>query len=89
MTLAASAATAERDQALGPEEAKRAAAVRSYCSKIGVMTRPELKKEVEKYKNRRLQVLFNLFIIGSPTTVKFHLNFVPFIVNDRLTYISI
>ena len=56
LTLAESKADSERDKNLGPTDLKRAAAVRSYCKKIEVMTRPELKKEVEKYKKRREQV---------------------------------
>ena len=60
MTIAATAAAAHRDQILGPEQAKRTAAVRSYCNKIEVMTRPELKKEIEKYKRRRAHVSINI-----------------------------
>ena len=63
LTLAESAAEAERDKILGPAEAKRAAAVRSYCKRIEVMTRPELKKEVEKFKKRRQQVPVIFFSI--------------------------
>ena len=56
LTLAESIRTAERDKGLTVEEAKQAAAVRSYLQKIEAMTRPELKREVEIYKKRREQV---------------------------------
>ena len=66
MTIAATAAAAHRDQILGPEQAKRTAAVRSYCNKIEVMTRPELKKEIEKYKRRRAHVSININDVTYP-----------------------
>ena len=39
----------ERDRALGPEEAYRAAAVRSYCERLDQMSVPELKDEIRRY----------------------------------------
>lgn len=39
----------ERDLALGPEEAYRAAAVRSYCERLDQMSVPELKDEIRRY----------------------------------------
>lgn len=39
-----------------PAEAKRSAALRIYTDKVELMTMPELKKEIEKYKKRREMV---------------------------------
>lgn len=58
LTLADNAATAERDRLLGPEEAKRAAAVRSFCHKVSLLTRPELQREIQKFKKRREQCAY-------------------------------
>jgi GRF zinc finger len=58
LTLADNAATAERDRLLGPEEAKRAAAVRSFCQKVSLLTRPELQREIQKFKKRREQCAY-------------------------------
>ena len=58
LTLADNAATAERDRLLGPEEAKRAAVVRSFCHKVSLLTRPELRREIQKFKKRREQCAY-------------------------------
>ena len=70
LTLADNAATAERDRLLGPEEAKRAAAVRSFCHKVSLLTRPELQREIQKFKKRREQCAYLGINSGSRKEMK-------------------
>ena len=53
LVLEERASAQERDRALGPEEAYRAAAVRSYCERLDQMSVPELKDEVRRCLRRR------------------------------------
>ena len=48
LVLEERASAQERDRALGPEEAYRAAAVRSYCERLDQMSVPELKDEIRR-----------------------------------------
>ena len=70
LTLADNAATAERDRLLGPEEAKRAAAVRSFCHKVSLLTRSELQREIQKFKKRREQCAYLDINSGSRKEMK-------------------
>ena len=53
LVLAERTAARERDHALGPEAAYRAAAVRSYCDRLAQLSVPELKEEVRRCMRRR------------------------------------
>jgi hypothetical protein len=53
VTLAVRAAAAERDRGLKPEEAWRAAALRSYCNRLDGLSVTELRDEVRRCQRRR------------------------------------